>query len=121
MDTVCIPDQRTFFKDEQFYSTLFHELVHSTGHRSRLARHEKIKNHNFGSQDYIQEELVAEMGAAYLCGITDLEQETIENNTAYIKSWIRTLKNDPKVLVLAAAQAQKAVDYILEHQSNGQP
>ena len=121
VDTVCIPDQRTFFKDEQFYSTLYHELIHSTGHSSRLARHEKIKNHNFGSQDYSQEELVAEMGAAYLCGITDMEQETIENSAAYIKSWIRTFKDDPKVLVMAAAQAQKAVDYILAHQSDPAP
>jgi antirestriction protein ArdC len=93
------------------------KLVHSTGHSNRLARHEKIKNHKFGSQDYSQEELVAEMGAAYLCGLTDLEQETIQNNAAYIKSWIRTFNDDPKVLVLAAAQAQKAVDYILAHQT----
>jgi antirestriction protein ArdC len=97
------------------------KLCHSVGHSSRLARHEKIKNHNFGSQDYSQEELVAEMGAAYLCGITDMEQETIENSAAYIKSWIRTFKDDPKVLVLAAAQAQKAVDYILAHQSDPAP
>ena len=121
VDTVYIPDQRTFFKDEQFYSTLFHELIHSVGHSSRLARHEKIKDHNFGSQDYSQEELVAELGAAYLCGITDMEQETIENNAAYIKSWIRTFKDDPKVLVLAAAQAQKSVDYILAHQADPAP
>ena len=58
------------------------------------------------------------MGAAYLCGITDMERETIENNAAYIKSWIRTFKDDPKVLVLAAAQAQKSVDYILAHQAD---
>jgi antirestriction protein ArdC len=112
-DLVCMPDQRTFFKDEQCYSTLFHELIHSTGHRKRLSRHEHIKDHQFGSKDYSQEELVAEMGAAYLCGITNIEQETFENNAAYIKSWVRTFKNDPKVLVLAAAQAQKAVDYML--------
>jgi len=118
IDLVCIPDQRTFFHDEQFYSTLFHEFVHSTGHRSRLARHEKIKDHKFGSHDYSQEELVAEMGAAYLCGLTNLDQETIENSAAYIKSWIRTFKDDPKVLVLAAAQAQKAVDYILAQQTD---
>lgn len=61
------------------------------------------------------------MGAAFLCGITNIEHQTIENNAAYIKSWIRTFKDDPKVLVLAAAQAQKAVDYILTHQSDGQP
>jgi antirestriction protein ArdC len=116
-DYVGMPDPKTFFIDQQYYSTLFHELVHSTGHRSRLARHEKIKDHQFGSQDYSQEELVAEMGAAFLCGITDIEQHTIENNAAYIKSWIRTFKDDLKVLVMAAAQAQRAVDYILENSS----
>lgn len=114
LDMVCMPDPRTFFRDEQCYSTMFHELVHSTGHSSRLGRHERLKDHKFGSCDYSQEELVAEMGAAYLCGITGIEQETIQNNAAYIKSWIRTFKNDPKVLIMAAAQAQKAVDYILQ-------
>ena len=58
------------------------------------------------------------MGAAYLCGLSGIDVQTIDNNVAYIKSWIRTFKDDPKVLVLAAAQAQKAVDYILEHQLN---
>ena len=115
-DKVCMPNQRSFFHDEQVYSVLYHELTHSTGHRSRLGRHEKNKDHTFGSQ-YDQEELVAEMGAAYLCGITNIEQETIENNAAYIKSWIRTFQNDPKVLVLAAAQAQHAVNYILNQKS----
>ena len=89
------------------------KVTHSTGHSSRLGRHEKLKDHQFGSRDYSQEELVAEMGAAYLCGMTGIEQETIQNNAAYIKSWIRTFKNDSKVLIMAAAQAQKAVDYIL--------
>jgi len=113
-DLVCIPSPRTFFNDHQYYSTLYHELVHSTGHRKRLGRHERIKDHKFGSQDYSQEELVAEMGAAYLCGLTDIERQTIENNAAYIKSWIRTFKGDSKGLIMAAAQAQKAVDYILQ-------
>jgi len=120
-DTICMPNQRSFFRDEYCYSTLYHEAIHCTGHRSRLGRHEKIKDHQFGNQDYSQEELTAEMGAAYLCGITGIEQQTIENNAAYIKSWIRTFNDDPKVLVLAAAQAQNAVDYILMHQSDGQP
>jgi len=113
-DLVCIPNPRTFFNDHQYYSTLYHELVHSTGHRKRLGRHERIKDHKFGSQDYSQEELVAEMGAAYLCELTDIQQQTIENNVSYIKSWIKTFKNDSKVLIMAAAQAQKAVDYILQ-------
>ena len=116
-DTVSMPNPRSFFHDQQFYSVLYHELTHSVGHSSRLNRHEKIGDHTFGSKlDYSQEELCAEMGAAYLCGITGIEQETIQNNAAYIKSWIRTFKNDPKILVMAAAQAQKSVDYILNHQ-----
>ncbi len=117
-DAVSIPNPRSFFSDQQFYSTLFHELTHSTGHSRRLGRHEKLNDHQFGSRDYSQEELVAEMGASYLCGMTGIEQETIQNNAAYIKSWIRTFKDDSKVLIMAATQAQKAVDYILGNQYN---
>jgi antirestriction protein ArdC len=119
-DKVCIPDPRTFFNDHQYYSTLFHELVHSTGHDKRLGRHARIKDHKFGSHDYSQEELVAEMGASFLCGISDIQRQTIENNVAYIKSRIRTFKDDPKVLILAGAQAQKAFDYILQTPSDNQ-
>ena len=98
-------------------------MVHCTGHPSRLGRHEKMKDHQFGSQDYFysQEELVAELGAAYLCGITGIGQQTIQNNAAYIKSWIRTFKDDPKILVLAAAQAQNAVNYILNQKLEPAP
>lgn len=115
-DTVQMPDQRSFKSDEVYYSTLFHELVHSTGHRSRTNRHAQLTNHRFGSKDYSQEELVAEMGAAFLCGMGGIVNSTIDNSAAYIQSWIQTFKNDKKVLVMAAAQAQKGVDYILEHQ-----
>jgi len=99
-------------------SKILDKLTHSVGHRSRLARHDKIGDHQFGSQDYSQEELCAEMGAAFMCGITNIENETIQNNAAYIKSWIRKFKDDSKVLVMAATQAQKAVDYILTHQAD---
>ena len=116
-DTVCMPNQRTFFHDEQCYSVLFHELTHSTGNVKRLGRHAKMNDLNFGSHSYSQEELVAEMGAAYLCGMCGIEQQTLPNSTAYIQSWIRTFKNDPKVLIIAAAQAQKAVGYILNDHS----
>ncbi len=82
-----------------------------------------MKDHQFGSQDYFysQEELVAELGAAYLCGITGIGQQTIQNNAAYIKSWIRTFKDDPKILVMAAAQAQNAVNYILNQKLEPAP
>ncbi len=116
-DYVGMPNPRTFFQDEQFYSTLYHECIHSTGHVNRTGRHEKLANLNFGSQDYSQEELVAELGAAYLCHMTGIQNATIDNSAAYIKSWISKFKEDKKMLLTAASQAQKAVDYILEHQS----
>ncbi len=59
IDTVGMRDQRTFFEDQKYYSTLFHELVHSTGLNTRLSRHEKNKDHKFGSQDYSQEKQAA--------------------------------------------------------------
>jgi antirestriction protein ArdC len=114
-DTVGMPSPRSFFHDQQYYSVLFHELIHSTGHAMRLDRHSKMKNFSFGSHDYSQEELVAEMGAAYLSGMCGIEQQTIQNSTAYIQHWIRTFQNDPKVLVIAGSQAQKASEYILQN------
>lgn len=118
LDKVEMPNPRTFYKDENYYSVLFHELTHSTGHRSRLNRHEKFPNHHFGSKDYSQEELVAEMGAAYLCGICGIENATIDNSAAYIQSWLKKLKNDNKFVMMAASYAQRAVDYILDNQQS---
>ena len=115
-DEVHMPDPNTFFEDEKYYSTLFHELVHSTGHRKRLDRHSKFPDHKFGSRDYSQEELIAEMGAAYLCGITGIENKTIDNSASYIHSWLSKLKSDNKFIIQAASHAQRAVDYILENQ-----
>lgn len=113
LDTVKIPNPRRFFKGEEYYSALFHELVHSTGHRKRLNRHSKFSNHTFGSKDYSQEELVAEMGAAYLCGLCGIETETIDNSAAYIQGWLKKLKDDKKFVLQAASYAQLATDYIL--------
>ena len=94
------------------------KCVHSTGNIKRLGRHAKMRDLQFASHEYSQEELVAEMGAAYLCGMCGIEQQTLPNSTAYIQSWIRTFKNDPKGLIIAAAQAQKAVGYILNEHSS---
>lgn len=120
-DYIGMPNPRTFFKDEQFYSTLYHESIHATGHINRTGRHEKLSDHRFGSQDYSQEELVAEMGAAYLCHLTGIQNATIDNSAAYIKNWISKFKEDKKMLLIASSMAQKAVDYILEHQSEPRP
>ena len=89
------------------------KLWHSTGHARRLNRHSKFPNHKFGSADYSQEELVAEMGAAYLCGVCGIENETIDNSAAYIDSWLQKLKNDKKFVLQAASYAQLATDCIL--------
>ena len=69
--------------------------------------------HGFGSADYGREELVAEFTSAMLCGVAGIETSTIENSAAYIKGWTKAIKNDPKMLITAGGQAQKAADYIL--------
>jgi len=112
-DVIHMPDPRTFFEDEEYYSVLFHESIHSTGHRKRLAR--DMSGH-FGDNSYSQEELIAEMGAAYLCGLAGIQTKTIENSAAYIKSWLSKLKSDNKFVVIAASKAQHAVDYITNTQ-----
>ena len=79
----------------------------------RLNRKASIQVHKFGDEEYSKEELVAEMGAAFLCGFCNIEQKTIDNSAAYISGWLRSLKNDKTLLVQAASAAQKAADYIL--------
>jgi antirestriction protein ArdC len=112
-DTVGMPSRSAFESAEKYYSTLFHELTHSTGHPSRIGR-EGIMEHNpFGSEDYSKEELVAEMGAAMLCGVVGIESRTLDNSASYLQSWINRLRSDSRLIVSAASQAQKAADYIL--------
>ena len=113
LDTVEIPPRDCFQTIEGYYSTLFHELVHSTGHESRLNRKGIMDVIRLGSEDYSKEELVAEMGAAMLCATVGIET-TRENSAAYIQTWLRNLRNDSRLVVMAAAQAQKAADHILD-------
>jgi antirestriction protein ArdC len=112
-DTVHMLNREQCVSDEQYQSTLFHELVHSTGHKSRLNRFEEENtSHKFGSQSYAKEELVAEMGAGFLCAESGIFQEVEENSAAYIANWLTKLANDKKLVVYAAGKAQKAMDYI---------
>lgn len=111
-DYIQVPEMNDFKSSEGYYSTMFHEMVHSTGHESRLNRSGITDHNSFGSKDYSKEELVAEIGASFLCGFTGIKNETIDNSASYIKSWLRALKNDVKMVVRASGQAQKAVDYI---------
>jgi antirestriction protein ArdC len=111
-DTVGMPAKALFDNPESYYSTLFHELTHSTGHESRIGR-DGIENLNtFGSESYSKEELVAELGAAMLCGVTGISPATIDNSASYLQNWTNALKGDSKLLISAASQAQKAADYI---------
>ena len=112
-DTVNMPNKELFKGDEEYYSTLFHELTHSTGHSSRLNRKEVTEATFFGSHSYSKEELCAEMGAAFLCGKAGIVERTIDNSAAYVQGWLRKLRSDRKFLVHAASQAQRAADFIL--------
>jgi antirestriction protein ArdC len=112
-DLINMPQVETFTNSEEYYSTLFHELTHSTGHEKRLNRQGITEIAPFGTPLYSKEELVAEMGAAFLCGFTGIEYATIDNSAAYIQGWLKKLKDDKKLVIIAATQAQKAVNYIL--------
>jgi antirestriction protein ArdC len=112
-DTVNMPERCLFPKAEHYYSVLFHELTHSTGHQSRLNRDTLKDILTFGDTNYSKEELCAEMGAAYLCGVAGIVNETVDNSAAYIQGWLGRLRHDKKLLIQAAAQAQKAADFIL--------
>lgn len=112
LDMVRMPNKDQFTSPESYYTTLFHELGHSTGHASRLNRKEVTDPIRFGSHDYSVEELVAEMTAAYLCAHCGIDN-TLENSAAYIEGWMRPLKKDPRMLMTAAARAQKAFYHIV--------
>ncbi len=111
-DVVGMPARSLFHSSEEFYATEFHELAHSTGHPKRLHRENFDNPAHFGSESYSKEELIAEMTAAMLCGIAGIEQNTLGNSAAYLKTWIARLKSDSRLLVSAASQAQKAADFI---------
>ncbi len=94
---------------ESYYSTLLHELTHWTSAPHRLNR---VLGKRFGDAEYSMEELVAELGAAFLCADLHITHEPRPDHAAYINSWLRVLKNDAKAIFTAAGQAQKAVEYL---------
>lgn len=114
-DFIQVPCKEQYENIMEFYSTLFHEMIHSTGHHSRLARfNEESKLVAFGSEDYSKEELVAEIGSATLMNMIGIETiKTFKNSAAYIQSWLRVLKNDNRFIVSASSKAEKAVKYII--------
>ena len=112
-DSITVPMMNQYTIVEEYYSTTFHEMVHSTGKESRLNRVAEQKTHKFGSQDYSREELVAEMGSAMLCMDAGLEcEKAFKNSVAYINGWLQKLKSDNKIIVWASSRAEKAARYI---------
>jgi antirestriction protein ArdC len=113
-DAIYVPDRGSFESMGEFYLTVFHEFGHSTGSDTRLKRTGVLEHNGFGTVPYSQEELVAEMTAAFVGGEANISTpETMENSKNYIGGWLSKLKADPKLVVQAAGQAQKAADHIL--------
>jgi len=123
-DSVHMPEKGYFESEEAYYSTLFHEMAHSTGHASRLARKSLLENRGIDAagdtarKTYAEEELVAEMGASFLNAHAGIIEEELTNSAAYLQGWIDALQSkDAKGWIIrAAAQAQKAAGYILNNQ-----
>ena len=111
-DSVTVPELAQYTSVSEYYSTLFHELTHSTGHVSRMNR--LSKEASFGSEAYSKEELIAELGAAFLVNHAGLEtSSSFRNSAGYIQSWLKALKDDKRLIVSAAGKADKAVAMIL--------
>ncbi len=112
-DIINMPLKGSFKTIESYYCALFHELVHSTGHQSRLKREAMNEMSEFGAELYSVEELIAEFGATYLCSHGKIVTAEIANSAAYINGWLTKLRGDKQFIVTASTQAQKAVEYIL--------
>jgi antirestriction protein ArdC len=119
-DRITLPPRELFTSAEELYATALHETVHSSGSEKRLAREGICEAASFGSAVYSKEELCAEMGAAYLCAEAGISNAVIDNQAAYLAGWLKKFRDDRKLLIHAAAQAQHAVDYILNRKPSGQ-
>ena len=115
LDALRMPNRDDFDSSSYYYSVAFHECGHSTGHTKRLNRDSLTKVSMMRDHSYSREELEAEFCAAFLCGVTGVAlTTTTENSASYLKVWAGKLRDDPKMLINAAAAAQKAADYILD-------
>jgi antirestriction protein ArdC len=119
-DYIQVPCKEQYKDIAEFYSTLFHEMVHSTGHRDRLKRLDcSVKFAGFGSEEYSKEELIAEIGSAFLMNHVGIDTpKTFKNSAAYIQNWLQVLKDDNRFIVSASSKAEKAMKYILGIKEN---
>ena len=111
LDVINLPEAATFRSQPEYYATKLHEVVHSTGHPSRLNRFKENESGIFGSETYSAEELVAEMCAASLVAFCGMEAP-VANSAAYLRSWAARLRKDPKQIMAAAKRAEAAYDYL---------
>ncbi|MBF6568058.1 MAG: DUF1738 domain-containing protein [Candidatus Binataceae bacterium] len=112
-DRITLPPRELFISAEEQMATTYHEVSHATGHPKRLNRKSISEAAPFGSPVYATEELVAEMSAAYLCAEAGISPAVIDNQASYVAGWLKKLRDDRKLVVHAAAQAQRAADYVL--------
>ena len=117
-DEIVLPKMKDFKSSPGYYSTLYHELVHATGVEKRLNRKTITDMVPFGTESYAMEELIAEMGSAYLCRFSGILPSEIKNTVAYLDNWLGVLRNDKKFIISASGQSQKAVDFILSRKDN---
>jgi len=117
-DFIQMPPFETFRDAQGYYATLAHECTHWTRHESRLDR--DFGRKHFGDEGYAREELVAELGAAFLCADLELKLEDRADHAAYIGSWLKVLKDDKRAIFSAAAHAQRATDYLHGKQAPAQ-
>jgi antirestriction protein ArdC len=110
-DQIVLPERRNFLSSSGYYATLAHEMVHSTGHLSRLKREGIVNFDGFGTDNYAKEELVAELGAFLVCTRLSIASKP-ENHASYLKSWITRLKEQPSFLLTAFRQAKDAANLI---------
>jgi len=112
MDSITIPDICRFKTSEHYYATMFHECIHSTG--PRLDRFRKTDPVCFGSDTYGREELVAEIGSAYLAALTGIDSSAIiRNQEAYLQNWATAIRADADLVLYAAGRAEKAADFMI--------
>lgn len=108
-DAIHMPEKDAFFSDVDYYSTLLHELTHWTGHKSRLDRD---LDNSYGTEEYAKEELIAEIGSAFLCQLQGVEKTVRADHAQYLNSWMKIIRDDENALSSAFSKAQKAVDYL---------
>jgi antirestriction protein ArdC len=117
-DEIVLPKMKDFKSSPAYYSTLYHELIHASGAEKRLHRKTLTDMVPFGTPSYALEELIAEMGSAFLCRFSGILPAEISNTVAYLDNWLEVLKGDKRFIIAASGQAQKAVDFLLNRVDN---